>query len=155
MTISVILALTLSIVPLPQWLTHYRPDWAILVVLWATIHHSGKFNVGSAWLVGLALDLMNATLLGQYALAFTVTSYLAVRINLQFQLFSVLQKALTVLLLLIIFRTLLFWIFSISGESIDASLYWKPLLADILLWPWLNAVLREISLKITKIGKPD
>ena len=148
--ISLLIAMTLSMIPLPEWINQYQPDWVALVVLWANIHHWGKFNVGSAWLVGLIVDVLNATVLGQYALAYTVTSYLAIRINLQFQLFSLLQKGLSILLLLVIFKLLLFWIFSISGESIELIHYWKPLLADILVWPWLNALLREISMKITK-----
>ncbi len=150
MIISILIAMTLSIMPLPELLQHYRPDWVALVVLWGNIHHSNKFNVGSAWIIGIAMDLINATILGQYALTFTVTSYLAIRINLQFQLFSLLQKGLTILLLMIIFRMLLFWIFSISGSSIDLAHYWKPLISDLLVWPWLSAMLREISQRIAR-----
>ena len=147
---SLFIALTISVIPLPTWLSDFRPDWVVMTILWWNLHYPKQFNVGSSWVAGILMDAVNSTVLGQYALATTLSSYLGIRINPQFQLFSLLQKTLSILLLLAIYRMLLFWIFSVSGETVETSSHWKPLLTDALIWPWLSALFREIVRHFTK-----
>ncbi|HGG58635.1 MAG TPA: rod shape-determining protein MreD [Gammaproteobacteria bacterium] len=146
--LSLTAALTLAVVPVPVWLHDYAPDWAVMTVVWWNLHRPNKASVGVGWLTGLALDILRFTTLGLHAFATTATSYFAVRINLQFRMFAVVQKILIVLLLLAIYRIILFWISGLAGNAVSSPAHWKPLLADLLVWPWLNALMHEILRRI-------
>ncbi len=147
--LSTTAALILSIVPVPAWMHGYSPDWAVMTIIWWNLTRPDKVSVGIGWLSGLALDVLRLSTLGLHAFALTVTSYLAVRINLQFRMFAVIQKALAVLLLLALYRIILFWISSLAGNAVSSPEHWRPLLTDLLIWPWLNALLHEVLRRIT------
>jgi len=141
---TLLAALVLTVIPMPKWISSWRPDWLAMAAIWWNIHRPGTFNVGSSWASGLLLDVLNATWLGQHALALTITSYFAVRINLQFKMFSLIQQTLLALAIMSLYRILLFWLYSLAGVDVSAASHWNPLLAELLLWPWLSFVLGEV-----------
>ena len=53
---SLLLALILEIVPLPNWAVPYRPDWLALCVIYWTMMNPRRIGIGASWVAGLALD---------------------------------------------------------------------------------------------------
>ncbi len=141
---TLVVALVLTVVPMPARLIDWRPDWLAMAAIWWNIQRPNHFNVGSSWVVGLLLDVLNATWLGQHALALTVTSYFAIRINLQFKMFSLIQQTLLAVALMALYRILLFWLYTLAGIDVGMASLGKPLLSDLLLWPWLSLGLTEV-----------
>ena len=85
--VTIIVALALSVMPLPDWLEAFRPDWiAITLIYWAMMLPR-TWSVGSAWLIGLVLDVAQGTLLGQHALALCVVVFVTVRMHLLMRVF--------------------------------------------------------------------
>ena len=61
---SVAVGLVLAIVPLPDWLAPFRPDLALLAVLYWILTSPRIAGLGYAWLAGLMLDVLRGMTLG-------------------------------------------------------------------------------------------
>ncbi|HWM29155.1 MAG TPA: rod shape-determining protein MreD, partial [Woeseiaceae bacterium] len=74
--ICIIMALMLAIVPMPALASPWRPDWVALTLIYWSISMPRTYSVGTAWIVGIVLDVAHGTLLGQHALALAFITYL-------------------------------------------------------------------------------
>ena len=54
-----------------------KPDFLALVILYWCIQEPRYVGVGVAWMLGLLMDVGDATLFGQHALAYAVLAYSA------------------------------------------------------------------------------
>ncbi|MEE4162022.1 MAG: rod shape-determining protein MreD [Woeseiaceae bacterium] len=132
---SIILALMLTMVPLPASIDTYRPDWVALVLIYWTMMLPQSYSVGIAWLVGLLLDVAQGTLLGQHALALVVIIFLTSRFHLLMRVFPMSQLTATVFALLTVYQFLLFWINGVAGVAAPAASYWAPVITGTFFWP--------------------
>lgn len=135
--ISVIVALILTLLPLPVWADWWRPEWMTLVVIYWTLTLPHRFSVGFAWLMGLLLDAVGGTLLGEQAFALAVVAYLTVKWHRRIRVFPVWQQSLTVFGLTLLFQSIIFLIQGLIGELPQPSHYWLPSVTSMLLWPWV------------------
>ncbi len=139
--VSALLALLLSVLPLPRVLEWVRPDFLLLVVLWFALMAPRTGGLLFAFAAGLALDAFRGVVLGQHALAFVVVAYLVHRFHLRMRMFTLLQQSLFVLALLWLYQFLLFWIDGVTGNEVTDWARWLPVLTGALLWPVLAGVL--------------
>ena len=138
---SFIFGLMLTIMPLPDAIAAFRPDWlAMLVIFWA-MQLPRTWSVGTAWIVGIVLDASQGTLLGQHALALCCIAFITVRFHLLMRVFPVPQLTASVFPILAIYQFLLFWINGVAGDDAPAVAYWGPVLSGTLLWPVMMAFL--------------
>jgi rod shape-determining protein MreD len=141
---TLLVGLMLSIMPLPEMVAPFRPDWlALLVIFWA-MQLPRTWSVGSAWLVGLILDVSYGTMLGQHALALCVVVFITVRFHLLMRVFPLSQLSATVFALLALYQFLLFWINGVAGVSAPAVTYWAPVVTGTLIWPLLYMFLSGV-----------
>lgn len=141
---TLLVGLMLSIMPLPETVVPFRPDWlALLVIFWA-MQLPRTWSVGSAWLVGLILDVSYGTLLGQHALALCVIVFITVRFHLLMRVFPLSQLSATVFALLALYQFLLFWINGVAGVAAPAVTYWAPVVTGTLIWPFLYMFLSGV-----------
>ena len=75
--LSFFLALVLTILPVPQWVMVFYPQWLLLVLLYWIIALPHRIGLVVAWCLGILLDGLYGTVLGEHALAFTVIAYIA------------------------------------------------------------------------------
>ena len=138
---SFIFGLMLTIMPLPDSVAAFRPDWlAMLVIYWA-MQLPRTWSVGTAWIVGIVLDASQGTLLGQHALALCCIAFVTVRFHLLMRVFPVPQLTASVFPILTIYQFLLFWINGVAGVDAPSVAYWGPVLSGTLLWPVMMAFL--------------
>jgi rod shape-determining protein MreD len=138
------IALVLQAVPLPRWAAPYRPDWVGLVLIYWCMATPQRVGVGSGWVAGLVLDVMQGSLLGQNALAKAVLAFLANTFHLRIRMFPVWQQALTVLAFTMVNQALIVWIKGVTGELYGLWWYWAPCIASMVIWPWLFIILRDV-----------
>lgn len=139
--LSLIFGLMLTIMPLPDAVAAFRPDWlALLVIFWA-MQLPRTWSVGAAWIVGVVLDVSQGTLLGQHALALCCVAFVTVRFHLQMRVFPVPQLTASVFPILAIYQFLLFWINGVAGVDAPSVAYWGPVVSGTLLWPIVMMVL--------------
>ncbi|HID82677.1 MAG TPA: rod shape-determining protein MreD [Chromatiales bacterium] len=137
-------ALMLTILPLPEWAAPYRPEWLALVVLYWTMALPKVVNIASAWVLGIIMDLLTGSLLGQHALGLIVLSLITIHLHQQLRNFPIWQQSLVIAIIIAIYLGLILWIEGLQGRAPDTWLYWAPVLSSLLLWPWIFVLLREI-----------
>lgn len=139
--ITFLVGLVLTMMPLPDSVDPLRPDWlAMLVIFWA-MQLPRTWSVGTAWIVGIVLDVTQGTLLGQHALALCFVAFITVRFHLLMRVFPMPQLTATVLPILAVYQFLLFWINGVAGVDTPPITYWGPVISGTVLWPFVVIIL--------------
>ena len=146
--ITILVALMLMIMPLPDALESFRPDWITLILIFWAMTVPRSYSVGIAWLVGIVLDVAQGTMLGQHALALSVVIYVTVKFHLLMRVFPLSQLTATVFALLALYQFLLFWINGVAGVSASAIDYWGPVITGTLIWPVLSTFLSGVRYRV-------
>ena len=130
---SLVLTLALSVVPLGV-VAPFRPDFVAVVLLFWSLTAPRRFSLLTAFWIGIVLDTLTGSLLGQHPLALLVIVYLAERFHLRIRVFPASQLAIVVLLLLGLYEFILFWIDGVADRTVPLIERWAPPLTGTLLW---------------------
>ena len=141
---TLLLALVMEIMPLPDWAANYRPQWLLLVLIYWCMALPNRVGVGYGWVCGILLDVMTGVLLGQHALGLTIVAYIALKLHQRTRVLPLHQQAFTILLLLLVERLIAIWVAGTAGYSTPTLWYWVSPLIGMMLWPWIYVVLRDI-----------
>lgn len=145
---TIVVALMLSIIPLPDWLGPFRPDWVTLTLIYWAMMLPRTWSIGSAWIVGLVLDVAQGTLLGQHALALCVVVFVTVRMHLLMRVFPTGQLMASVFSLLALYQFIVFWVNGVAGVPVEAIQYWAPVISGTLIWPIVKSILDSARLRV-------
>ena len=141
---TVFIAMVFSALPIPQWAYLFWPKWVLLVVIYWCLALPEKLNVKFAWTVGILVDLLQGSLLGQHALLYALCAYLTTYFYQRLRLHPPHQQMFFIALLVLLHEAIVLWI-----NSLVYSLWidWRSLLTvagSMLVWPWIFAVLRHL-----------
>ena len=139
---SFMVAIVLTFIPVPDWAEPYRPEWLMLMTIYWSMHTPHKFNLGSSWLAGLTLDVLRGALLGQHALGFAITSFLAIRLHQRVRVYPIHQQALFVAMIMLPYMSITLWIYGALSQSTDSWLYWMPVITSAACWPVVVLAIR-------------
>jgi len=143
--LTLLVALMLMMLPLPPWARPFRPDWLSIVALYWALAIPRALGIGSAWLLGLLLDVAHGTLLGQHALGLAIIVYIALRSYQQIRIAPLGQQGLIIMLLLAIKQSIVLWVDGAIGRMpANIPLYYAPSLLAVVLWPWAFIILRDL-----------
>ncbi|MCG8428625.1 MAG: rod shape-determining protein MreD [Chromatiales bacterium] len=145
--ITFVVALLLTVIPLPDWAQMFRPQWYTLVLIYWTLALPERIGVGTGWLLGIALDVLTGTLLGQHALSLALIAFVTYQMHQRIRLFPLWQQSLTVLVLLLIERMISMWVMGVASQPPASLLYWAAPLVGMFLWPWVYIILRDLRRK--------
>lgn len=149
---SFILGLMLTIMPLPDSVAPFRPDWLALLIIYFAMQLPRTWSVGTAWFVGIVLDVSQGTLLGQHALALCAIAFATVRFHLLMRVFPMSQLTATVFALLALYQFLLFWINGVANVDAPAIQYWAPVISSTLIWPFVHMFLSGLRYRTRSGG---
>lgn len=141
--ISIFAALLLTLLPMPDWTVWLRPAWILLILIYWTMENPYAVNVGVAWLIGIILDVLNGTLLGEHALALTLVIYMMARMQSRVRMFSLLQQGLIIFLLVLFYQIIIYSIQGFLGNAPHEWLYWMSSVTSMLLWPWIFSIMKD------------
>jgi rod shape-determining protein MreD len=142
--LSFIVAFLLDTVALPLWTGRLWPDWLILVLIYWCMALPHRVGIGTGWLFGLLLDVARGTLIGQHALGLALVAYFILRTYRRIRLFPVWQQSLSILFFILAEKLLIFWINGMTGYPPADGWFLLPVLSDVLLWPLIFIVLRDV-----------
>lgn len=71
--LTLLLAFFLNLLPLSFW--PWFPDWVALVIVFWSIRSPLMVGTGSAFILGILMDVVDGSLMGQHALAYVLMSY--------------------------------------------------------------------------------
>jgi len=143
--LSFLIAYLLAIVPFPEWAMNYRPEWVPMVLIYWTMALPYRVGIGSAFAVGLVLDVIEGSTLGVNALALVVVAYVALSLHQRMRMFSALKQSGLVLALVGLNLMLCKWLQIVSGQSVSSNLmFLMAAVISAVIWPSLFQLLRQI-----------
>jgi len=132
--VTLVVAIVLTLVSLPPALDALRPYWVALVLIYWCLETQDLITLGTAFGIGLLLDLLTGSLLGLHALSLVILVYLVTRFRARLRFFPTWQQALSVFALLLNDRIILLWIVSLRGDPLPSLSFWLPPIVGTLLW---------------------
>jgi rod shape-determining protein MreD len=136
---SLFCALMVNMVPLGR--VPWMPDLLALVLVFWSVHQPLRVGIGAAFVFGITMDVHEAALLGQHALAYTALSFFAITIHRRLLWFSVPSQAVQVFPLFAAMHAIELSIRMIGGAVFPG---WSILLAPVIegmLWPVVSVIL--------------
>ncbi len=140
---SFVCAFMLVAMPLPDWVQFWRPHWVALVLVYWCIALPRRVGIGTAWCLGILLDVLTGAVLGQNALGLSVVAFLAVSLHQQIRVFPLGQQALMVGLILFPYPAITALVSMLLSPAPFEPRYLVGLLSSMFLWPWLFILLRD------------
>ena len=133
--LSFVIALLLTSVPLPENLAAWRPSWVAMTLVFWCVTLPERVGIGSAWILGLLLDVQTGALLGQNALGLSVIAYLTLRLHKQLRVFPPLQQSILICFYLLLLGFFTLWVRGVTGVPPQHWTFWAPAASSTLLWP--------------------
>ena len=148
---SLLVALLLSILPLPTWALWCEPQWVFLVLMYWLLYEPACMGIGWVCLLGLIQDLLMGTLLGQHAFVYVLLAFLVPRLTAFLSRLPLWQQVGCVFVLSFLNIALQHWIVHLFGVP---GVAWKSLwsvITSMLVWPWLVYLFNYSKPMSTKI----
>src|SRR5580704_4319181 len=140
--LTLILGLIGNLVPVSGMALALKPDFLALMLLYWCIQEPRLIGVGIAWCVGLLMDVTDATVFGQHALAYAVLAYAAEYFRRRVLRFPLWQQAAQVAVLLLACSALVLVIRVVGGAPTPRWTYAVGPLVGALLWPPITVLLQ-------------
>lgn len=141
---TALIALVLTLLPLPQLVTVVWPNLLVLSILyWSTMTpRAGGMLLG--FLGGLALDVLGGSQLGQHAFALSLVTYLALRLHLLTRSKPLFEQAVFALVALLVYEAALWAIDGFSSRDTGNWTRWVHVVVGASLWPVVVGVLGRL-----------
>jgi len=143
--LTLLVALILQLIELPYALAVLRPLFVPMVLVYWVMVVPQPMGLLTGWLVGLLLDVLLGSVLGQHALGLTVMVFVTLQVRGILSLYPVWQEALALTPIWLLYTFLMFWIDGATGHRADPLLLWLPLLTTGPSWPLLFALMSSLN----------
>lgn len=142
--LTLLAALALQIVVLPDSLAAGRPMWLALIVVYWALRAPNLPVLLAAWLLGLASDVHFNSVLGQHALGLVTLAFVIRRLRPVLVMFPLWQSTLALIPAWAAYAFVMFWIDGLTRHPGDPLLRWLPVLSTAVVWPLLSAALGAV-----------
>ena len=146
--LSLLLALCLQVMPLADVWLMWRPDWLGLMLIYWCVVMPQRVGVLHGFVLGLLLDLIEGSPLGQNALTLALLAFLCALLYQRLRAYSLLQQALLVFMLLGLVQLVEQWLRTIVGPFSMHLAFLLPSLIGALLWPWLFTMFQMLRRRL-------
>lgn len=131
---SLLVGFLLYLLPWAGFGLMLRPDFIFLVLVYWLIRAPHLCNIGTAWMMGMLVDLAGGDLFGQHALAYVLAAFFAVSYQRRATLFNRWQQAGYVFMLLLVSQIVLLVLKLFGGADLPGWTYFLSSVVGILLW---------------------
>ncbi|MDA8562187.1 rod shape-determining protein MreD [Gammaproteobacteria bacterium] len=138
-----IVAFIFTILPMPSWAIWLRPVWILIALIYWSMVRPDYVSIGIAWTLGIFLDVLEGTILGEHAFAFSIVTYLVVRMHSRLSMYHLFQQSLIIFLLVLLYQIIIFGIQGFVDTFPGGWLYLGSPLTSMLLWPWVYGILNK------------
>ena len=140
-------ALLLSILPMPVLISAFRPPWVLLLVLYIEYFLPGNFRLTTLLFVGLLLDVLLATVIGEHSFALLSVTWLASNKSRRFQFFSMMQQICLIGFFCLLYQSIISLITALLGFNYSLFTPVTSALVGMFLWPWIRLLGEDTLLK--------
>lgn len=144
--LAIVLSLGLSILPLPELITNFRPPWVLMLVLYLQFFIPSHFNLMVLIIIGLMMDVLLATVMGEHALALILVTWIASSKARRFQFFSPGQQMALIGFFCFLYQLAILVTDSFLGYPVSWLSCLSSSLVSVVFWLWIR-LLADDSLK--------
>ena len=134
---TMLIALILQVLPLPDWLSVVRPSFVALVVVYWGIYAPHAGGIFAPWLAGVALDVFKGDVLGQNALAVALVAYISMSLHQRLRNQTLVQQSLFVFAVLTLNEFVVWGIEGWTSHGASTSWRWIQPMIGAMLWPFV------------------
>jgi len=138
-TLTLLLALFANLMPLGR--LPGVPDWVALVLTFWCIHQPLRVGMGSGFILGLAMDVVDASIMGQHALAYVLLTFVAGGLSRRILWFPLWQQAAHVLMMLLGVQIVMTATRMLGGAEFPGVLWFLSSFVATALWHPLTYLL--------------
>lgn len=143
--LTFLIAYLLAIVPMPVWAMNFRPEWVSLVLIYWVMALPYRIGIGSAWVAGLFMDILEGSILGLNALVFALLAYITLSLHKRLRMFSALQQSGLIIAVIGLDLLVSHWLQLVSGQTVASGmLFLMGAVSSALLWPFIFQLLRHL-----------
>ena len=140
---SLLLAMVLNMVPLGR--LPWTPDLLLLLLVFWSVHQPSKVGMGAAFVFGLCMDVHQAALLGQHALAYTALTFVAITFHRRLQWLTLAEQAVQVLPWFFAAHVIELLLRLLAGGIFPGWSFLLAPLLEALLWPVASVLLLALQ----------
>lgn len=134
--LSLLIAFILSMLPISEEWKLWRPEWLALTFVHWGIGTPKKSSLVLAWFVGLLVDAIHGSVLGQHAFGFLLVLFITLRMRPRILIDSLFQQQFLLFLSLGAYLLINLWILGITGNTPSSGWsYWLTVLSSMIVWP--------------------
>lgn len=142
--LSFLAAFMLTATPLPEWALPWRPAWIAMVLVYWCMALPERVGVLTGWVIGLILDVMHGSILGQHAFGLAFVAYVVLQYHQRLRVFRLVQQALIIGSIVFLYLLVMLWLYNLLGSVRYSFSYLFGAVSTGVLWPWVYIVLRDI-----------
>jgi rod shape-determining protein MreD len=128
-------ALALNLLPWSGTWVLVKPDFVALALLYWCVNQPRRVGFLVAFLLGLAMDVADGTLMGQHALAYTLLAFASIVLHRRIQRFAMKFQVLHVVALLLLTNVVVLLVRALAGSEFPGALYFAGAFSGAALWP--------------------
>jgi len=144
--ILTLLFLMLTLIALPEYISIFRPFWVLLLMLYVQFMLPNLFHLSLVILLGLMLDVIVGSPLGQHLFALTCVAWCASSRARRFKFFSMPQQIIWILVLCLVYQLIVCLFNYILGYSVSLWVILSPVCMSTLAWPFIRHVIERFLL---------
>lgn len=136
--VGFIVALLLTILPIPEMLSAFRPPWVLLLVLYIEYYLPGNFKLTALLLVGLLLDVLLSTVIGEHSFALLLVTWIASTKSRRFQFFSMTQQIVLIGFFCLLYQSIISFVDALLGFHYSVLFPVATAILSMFFWPWIR-----------------
>ncbi len=117
------------------------PTWVALVLAFWCLREPLHVGMGTAFCLGVLMDIGKSVAMGQHALAYVVIAYCVTTLSRRLMWFRPTQQALHLLPILLLGQVLMLLVRMLAGDEFPGWSYFLSSFTTVLLWPLVSIVL--------------
>lgn len=137
------LVLILTILPMPALLLGTRPMWVLMLILYLQFYMPDYFNLVVLFALGLILDTLMSTVIGEHTLALSLVSWIASSKARRFYFFSIGQQMILIGFFCFLYQIIILTINAFIGYHVGFASVIGSTAISVLLWPWVRLIAEE------------
>ena len=115
-----------------------------MVLVYWCIALPQRVGVITGWCVGLVLDVMHGSVLGQHAFGLAFVAFVALQYHKRLRVFPLPQQAGFVGIVIFAYLLMMLVSYELLASFDYGATYLLATLTSALLWPWVYVILRDV-----------
>jgi rod shape-determining protein MreD len=147
MALSFLLALILSVYPLPMGMRWWRPEFVLVVAIYWIFFMPLTVSFTLLCVLGLFQDLLEGVPFGQHSLGLVIVAYICILSYQRVRNFSIWRQSGWIFVLVGIAQLTDNWVQGMAGRPLSGIQFLYPAITSALVWPaldwWLEGMNRR------------